>query len=142
QGLNALKPLYDTLLCKVISSSYIQADETPIKVLDKDKKGATHRGYYWVYHGVEEGLVLFDYREGRSREGPTEILHNFNGYLQSDGYGVYDAFGKRKNITLLHCMAHARREFDRAKDNDEKRAEHALAEIQKLYAIERVCREA
>ncbi len=142
QGLNALKPLYDALLSKVKASAYIQADETPIKVLDKDKKGDTHRGYYWVYHAVEEGLVLFDYREGRSREGPTEILNNFTGYLQSDGYGVYDAFGKRKDITLIHCMAHARREFDRAKDNDEKRAEYALTEMQKLYAIERTCREA
>ena len=142
QGLNALKPLYEALLSKVKASSYIQADETPIKVLDKDKKGDTHRGYYWVYHAVEEGLVLFDYREGRSREGPTEILNNFNGYLQSDGYGAYDAFGKRRDITLFHCMAHARREFDRAKDNDKERAEYALTEIQRLYAIERKCREA
>lgn len=34
-------------------------------------------------------------------------------------------------------MAHARRKFSEALPNDKARAEHALAEIQKLYAIER-----
>jgi hypothetical protein len=34
-------------------------------------------------------------------------------------------------------MAHARRKFDEAKSNDNTRAEYALTEIQKLYAIER-----
>jgi transposase len=141
-SLNALKPLYDSLLSKVIEASYLQADETPIKVLDKEKKGDSHRGYYWVYHAVKEGLIVFDYREGRSREGPEEILKSFCGYLQTDGYGAYDAFGERKGITLIHCMAHARRYFEKALDNDKSRAEYVLTEMQKLYTIERECREA
>lgn len=141
-SLNTLIPLYEVLLTKVQNSDYIQADETPIKVLDKDKKGDSHRGYYWVYHAIEEGLVLFDYREGRSREGPEEILKYFKGYLQTDGYGAYDAFGKRKDIVLIHCMAHARRMFEHALNNDKSRAEYALTEMQKLYLIERECREA
>lgn len=37
-------------------------------------------------------------------------------------------------------MAHARRYFDKALDNDKPRAEHVLSEIQKLYAIERNCK--
>lgn len=140
-SLNALKPLYEVLLSKVKNSCYLQADETPIKVLDKDKKGDTHRGYYWVYHAVKESLVVFDYREGRSREGPEEILKDFKGYLQSDGYGAYDAFGERKDIILINCMAHARRMFEHALDNDKERAGHALQEVQKLYDVERRCRE-
>lgn len=43
-----IAPLYDALLKEVISSEYLHVDETPIKVLDKDKKGESHRGYYWV----------------------------------------------------------------------------------------------
>ena len=38
-------------------------------------------------------------------------------------------------------MAHARRKFDEAKDNDLARAEYALTEIQKLYIVERQARE-
>jgi hypothetical protein len=125
----------------VLSQGYIQADETPIKVLDKDKKGTTHRGYHWVYHAPLTKQVLFDYREGRGREGPKECLKGFKGYLQTDGYEVYEDFDKSPNITLLHCMAHARRKFDEALDNDRPRAEYVLAEIQKLYATERAIRD-
>lgn len=132
-----LDPLYDELKRQVLSADYLQADETPIKVLDKDKKGTTHRGYHWVYHAPIQRLVLFDYREGRGREGPHECLANFKGHLQTDGYAVYEDFDKNPGITLLHCMAHARRKFDEAKDNDLARASHALIEIQQLYALER-----
>lgn len=134
---NLLEPLYEVLRKQVLSSDYLQADETPIKVLDRDKKGTTHRGYHWVYHAPVERLVLFDYREGRGREGPNEILKDFRGHLQTDGYAVYEDFDKKPGITLLNCMAHARRKFDEAKDNDLVRADYALTEIQKLYAVER-----
>ena len=136
-----LDPLYDELKRQVLSADYLQADETPIKVLDKDKKGTTHRGYHWVYHAPIQRLVLFDYREGRGREGPQECLQDFKGHLQTDGYAVYEDFDKNPGITLLHCMAHARRMFNDALDNDEPRASHAMQQIQKLYIIERICKE-
>ncbi len=65
-----LEPLYEVHRKQVLNSDYLQADETPIKVMDKDKKGATHRGYHWVYHAPANRLVLFDYREGRVVRGP------------------------------------------------------------------------
>src|SRR5262249_48378541 len=46
-----------------------------------------------------------------------------------------------EDITQIHCMAHARRMFTEAIDNDQARADYALGEIQKLYAIERSCKE-
>jgi transposase len=139
-GVDLIAPLYDVLKKEVLSSGYIQADETPIKVMDKDKKGTTHRGYYWVYHAPEKNLVLFDYRAGRGREGPATILSDFKGYLQTDGYAAYDSFDTQQ-ITLLNCMAHARRYFEQAVCNDRVRAEFAMGCIQKLYAVERHCRE-
>ena len=134
---NLLEPLYDTLKHRVLSQGYLQVDETPIQVLDKSKKGKTHRGYHWVYHSPLEKTVLFDYRDGRSREGPSKLLKNFSGYLQTDGYKVYDSFGEKKSITLLNCMAHARRGFEKALDYDKTRAEYAMGMFQKLYDIER-----
>ena len=136
-----LEPLYEVHRKLVLNSDYLQADETPIKVLDKDKKGATHRGYHWVYHAPVNRLVLFDYREGRGREGPNECLHDFRGFLQTDGYAVYEDFDKRSDITLLHCMAHARRMFDQALNNDKSRAQYVLIEMQKLYAVEELGRD-
>jgi transposase len=136
-----ITPLYEALKNQVLQSGYLHADETPIKVMDKDKKGQTHRGYYWVYQDSIRKLVFFDYQEGRGREGPSGILENFHGYLQTDGYGTYEAFDKEKGITLMHCMAHARRMFNEALNNDEARASHAMEQIQMLYAIERELRE-
>src|SRR6266700_1218020 len=128
--------------CKItdatkISYTRTKTEETPIKVLDENKKGKTHQGYYWVYHNSKQKLVLFDYRKGRGREGPDHILKDYKGYLQTDGYVAYDDFDKRPDITLLHCMAHARRKFADALQNDKSRAEYALDMFQQLYAIER-----
>jgi transposase len=138
-----LVPLYEALRTVVFAESYLQADETPIPVLDKKKKGKTHRGYQWAYHSVEVHLVFFDYQPGRGREGPKECLKDFAGYLQTDGYEAYEWINaQRDDITLLHCMAHARRYFEKALDSDADRASYALSQIQKLYAIEGNARQA
>ena len=135
--LTHIAALYEAHKKTVLACGYLHADETPLKVLDENKKGTTHQGYYWVYHNSKEKLVLFDYRQGRGREGPNDILKDYKGYLQTDGYSAYDDFGRRPGITLMHCMAHARRKFSDALENDRVRAEYALGVFQQLYAIER-----
>ena len=139
-----ITPLYEALKNYTLRLDYLHADETPIKVLDKDKKGQAslsgrqaHRGYFWVYHSSVEKLVLFDYQHGRGREGPQQILENFKGFLQTDGYSVYNFFKEKEDVTVLHCMAHARRMFYEAQGNDASRAAYALEQFAKLYAIER-----
>ena len=137
QALKKLEPLYDQLIFDTKSKGYLQVDETPIKVLDSDKKGATHQGYYWVYNAPLDGTVLFDYSPTRGGIAAVPMLGNFKGYLQTDGYAVYEKYGKKKDVIHLACWAHARREFEKALDNDKQRAEKALLLIQKLYAVER-----
>ena len=132
-----IMPLYEALKKLVLQSDYLHVDESPIKVLDKDKKGTTHRGYFWVYQNSVERLVLFDYREGRGREGPEEMLKDFKGHLQTDGYSVYEFFKQRQDITVMNCMAHARRMFFDALENDPARAQYALEQFGLLYDIER-----
>jgi len=99
-----LEPLYNTLKQKILASDYIQADESPIKVLDSDKKGKTHQGYQWVYHDPVQKLVLFNYCKGRGQNGPKELLANYKGYLQCDGYTVYDKIEADPNINLAGWM--------------------------------------
>ncbi len=50
QALEKLEPLYEQLVFDTKVQGYLQVDETRIKVLDSDKKGAAHTGWYWVYH--------------------------------------------------------------------------------------------
>lgn len=141
QTAGLMLPLCELLTRTVLSSGYLQADETPTPVLDREKKGKTHRGYYWVYRSPERRLVLFDYREGRGRDGPVNMLRGFKGFLQTDGYAVYDDFAKNRDITLVGCMAHARRHFEKALDSDRERASQALKQIQLLYKVESRIRE-
>lgn len=141
QALEKLEPLYQKLVFDTKVQGYLQVDETPIKVLDSDKKGAAHQGYYWVYHAPLERTVLFDYSPTRGGLAAAPMLGDFKGYLQTDGYAVYEKYGKKKEVTHLACWAHARREFEKALDNDKARAEKALLMIQQLYAVERRAKE-
>ena len=136
-----LNPVYDLHCRQVLQSHYLNVDETTIKVLDKDKKGATHQGYYWVYYDTKRKLVLFDYQPGRGALYPQAMLHKFKGYLQSDGYDAYETFDKVEGITTLCCWAHARRKCYEAKNYDNVNAERILMQIQQLYKIEAHCRD-
>ena len=69
--------------------------------------------------------------------GPKEVLENYNGWLQCDGYGVYDKIATLKGIQIAGCLAHARRYYHEALSNDKKRAEYALVIFQNIYEIER-----
>lgn len=136
-----LEPLYNTLKDRLITSDYLMADETPIPVQTNEKVGATHKGYHWVYYDPGNKMVCFDYQKTRGREGPDELLKNFTGHLQTDGYTAYNNLKNGANITQLACMAHARRKFEHAKDNDPALAAEALVLFHRLYEIERDARD-
>ncbi len=135
-------PLYQALHNHLLKQVVIQADETPLNVLKEEKKC-----YMWVYcSGADspeaklkdvKNIVLFDYQNGRSRVCPEGFLGDYGGYLQTDGYKVYDGLTEVKH---LGCLAHARRKFMDAKKLQGKgktgKADTALAKIQKLYALE------
>ena len=109
--------------------------------MDSDKKGATHQGYYWVYYDPVRRSVLFDYDRGRSQLAAHKTLTDFQGYLQSDAYQAYDSYEKVPGITMVGCMAHARRKFFDAKAADKLLAEEALNLFGAVYAVEKHIRE-
>lgn len=136
-----LEPLGDALRKEVLAEPYLQVDETPIPVQDDHKEGSLRKGYHWVYHAPLRKAVLFDYRSGRSEKFPIEVLSDFQGTLQTDGYVGYEKLAAKEGITALACMAHARRKFEKALNNDRTRAEHAMTTIGELYTMERTCAE-
>src|SRR6056297_3795068 len=141
QAMDRLEILYNHLAAETKARGYLQVDESRIKVLESPKKGSCHQGWYWVYHSPIEKTVLFDYQPTRGAPAPKRILDGFKGYLQTDGYSVYEGIGRREDVVHLACWAHARREFEKALDNDRERASAALSWIQDLYAVERQARE-
>ncbi len=141
QGGTLLLPLFEAHQRQVLSTNYLSVDETPIKVLDKTKKGTTHQGYYWVYYNTISRQVLFTYQTGRGAEWPKETLKDYQGYLQTDGYSAYDQFEDVEGITPLNCWAHARRKFIDAQSFDNQKASEVLGQIQLLYGVEKHCTE-
>jgi len=140
-GAQHIKPLFAVHRLYVFSEIYQMIDESPIKVLDKDKPGTTHQGYMWVRYAPLSKGALFEYYKGRSPGEPLRDLSKFKGYIQTDGYVGYTHLAETSGITHLSCWAHARRYFDKALQNDRQRASTMLKHIQLLYAIEALARE-
>jgi transposase len=141
QGCHLLVPLFAAHERQVLQTNYLGVDETPVKVLDKTKKGTTHQGYYWVYYNTQSRQVLFKYQTGRGAVWPKETLKNYKGYLQTDGYAAYNQFDDTQGVIVLNCWAHARRKFIDAQNFDNAKASEVLTQIQLLYAIEKHCAE-
>ncbi len=131
-----IKPLAELMRERVLQSEYLMVDETPIKVQDLKIKGKNHQGYYWVYFDPLSRQLFFDYKKGRGRDGPNQVLKDFNGHIQTDGYAGYNELGQRDGITPMGCMAHSRRYFIDARESDKELADQMLHYIQILYQIE------
>ncbi|NDC79047.1 MAG: hypothetical protein EBZ67_14435, partial [Chitinophagia bacterium] len=71
---NLLMPLYEAHRHEVLKGGYLNVDETVIQVLDSDRKGATHQGYYWVCYNNPSRSVLFVYDRSRGRAAPQQLL--------------------------------------------------------------------
>jgi hypothetical protein len=91
----------------------------------------------WLYYAAMDRLMLFDYRKGKGQSDPKEMLADFKGIIQADGYKVYDSLCRNHpDIHLTFCMAHARCKFEDALNDDWEQAGHVLVQIQHLYALE------
>jgi len=131
-----MRPLYYRIKDLVMASDYVQCDETTIPIVNEEKH-KTVKGYLWDVRAVMSGLLFFHYDHGsRAQKVALALFHNYKGALQTDGYGVYEAFENKNGILLLGCWVHARRYFERALQNDKERAEYALAQIAKIYTVE------
>jgi transposase len=99
-----LIPVTAAMRRELLTGGYIQADETPVPVQMHDGRGHNHQAYLWQY-GRPAGMVVFDFRLGRGRDGPKQFLGSFDGILQTDGYVAYEQVG---GLKLVHacCWSH------------------------------------
>jgi transposase len=129
----------------VFADGYVQIDETPIEYLVPGH-GQTKTGYLWAVHNPQRGQMLFVWQTSRAAACLESIVpRGFAGFIQCDGYSVYDCFaGGRERagqIILAGCWAHARRGFFEAREHTPDAA-WVLSQIQALYHIEEELREA
>ena len=142
-------PLINLLEEEQLGYDILQMDETTVQVLKEDGRAAQTKSRMWVRRGgpPDKPVILFNYEPTRSGKIAWRLTEDFKGYLQSDGYGGYDAVGRREDIVHVGCLAHARRKFDEALKAQKKTGRGGLARqgfdlIQRLYRIEKIAREA
>lgn len=137
-----LRPLYEELKREVFSCDYVQADETIVPVINRDKHKAD-KEYLWMVRSVMEKLVIFHYDKGSRAGTVIESLtkqYHFKGYLQCDGFAGYEtAFKTNPDVRSLNCLVHIRRHFEQGLDENKEMTEHALTQIQHIYWIEHYC---
>lgn len=146
----ACEPLLELMHEHIRSGPLINMDETPVQVLKEPGRKNTTKSYMWVARGgpPDEPAVLFEYHPGRSGDVASQIVGDFEGYLQTDGYAGYNALGQRQGIVHVGCLAHVRRKFnDVIKAGGKKKtsskkgtAQTVLNLIAKLYHIEKQAR--
>jgi len=132
-----LEPIYKTMLRGLLTGGYLQADETPIRCNDPDiKHGGTTEGWLWVISRPQADVV-FDWRMSRRHGELTSLIEGFEGVLQSDGYGAYEAYAREHPaVTWVGCWAHARRKFFEAQAEHPKAVRLILRIIAWLYECE------
>lgn len=147
-------PLQDLLFRESRSGPVIQIDETSFQVLDEQGRKPSTKSYMWVMRGgtAENPAICFRYYPTRSGTAAKELLKDYEGYVQSDGYKVYDFLNNKdtvpeewSKITHIGCWAHARRKFfDVRKGKKYKKpglADKILGYIAEIYKFEKQARE-
>jgi transposase len=136
-----LRALYLRLKDIVLASDYIQVDESTVPVIDNEKH-KTRKAYLWMVRSVMDDLVFFHYDKGsRAQKVVVDLLKDFKGAIQTDGYSAYSIYERKKGVLLLSCWAHARRKFHESLQEDKNGAEYALEQIGKLYKVEQMADE-
>lgn len=92
KSVESLNVLYKLLRQQVMSSEYIQVDESVVPVIDNEKH-KTRKGYEWCVRDGLTGSLFFWYDRGsRSKKTARELLGGYCGTFQSDGYEAYEQF--------------------------------------------------
>jgi len=142
-----LAPLYERMHELLLRRNILHADETELQVLREPERSATSKSYMWLYRTGRGSppIVLFDYQTTRASKHPRRYLTGFSGYLHVDGYPGYNGL---PDITLVGCLSHARRGFDKAlkalpaeKRDADVAAKKGLEFCNRLFEIERHLRE-
>ena len=134
----ALKPLYDEMLKRVLSSKNIFIDETPVKLWEIEK---CQQAYMWVIVGgceANPAYRIYEFKQDRCHHNVLDILKDYRGGLHSDKYAAYQRLAEQKIITWFPCFSHIRRKFFEAEAGDPVFRKWVLRKMRYLFMLERV----
>lgn len=146
-ALDVLAPVAERVCERVLGSAYVRADDTGLRVLDRDHPNGVKRGHMWGFVG--DRMVYFSYAPDWQAKHPAALLDGFTGYLQGDGYAGYGAMlrdGKHGELIVpehrrLGCGMHIRSKFEKLVHADDARGAMALTYFKAVYRIEKACKD-
>lgn len=146
-GIDSVRLIAGLILRHVLQSSYINLDDTPLKVQDRSEAKGIKKGRVWCLVGAFP-YVAFRYAPNWKAEHAADFLEGYEGYTQGDGYAGYSSAigppGSGKTLIphdkRLGCGMHIRRKFEVAAETGDARGGIALAYFRKIYHIERSCK--
>lgn len=133
---NRLKPVWEAIGAEVRAGPYLHLDDTPIRVLAKDRCAI---GRLWTY-GVPDAVHL-RYAPTRAGCWPHDFLRGYCGFVVGDAYAGHNALFVDGDRTPVACWVHARRNFYELIEQD-RDAAAMVSLIAVLYGIEKRLREA
>jgi len=137
--------LQEMLWKELLSGPLIGIDETTMQVLLESGRSAKTKSYLWVFRGgnPRAPTIVFEYRETRSAKFLLELLKDYKGYIQTDGYKGYNYLEALEDIVLIACWTHGRRKYDEAAraSKNKSSAQQALSMIKRLYIIEKTAKD-
>ena len=134
----ALKPLYDLMLDKILKSGNSYVDESPVKL---QAKGGCKQAYMWVIVGGADATPcyrVYRFCESRAHEHALKLLSRYKGIFHSDKYQVYEKIAKQEGVTWSPCWVHIRRKFVEAEQGDSVFRQWVLRKIRYLFMFEKV----
>lgn len=123
------EPVAERIKDEILSRRIVHSDETPWPITN----GKDSNGYMWVLSNNLGSFYSFE--PGRSGAAVEQRLKSFTGVLMTDAFAGYNRFRESVKIKLVHCHAHARREFFDIKDNYPEIEEY-LKYYEELFSIE------
>jgi len=133
------QPLSRRLLEIIAASPVVLADETTMRVQEKEK---TRTAWLWDFIARTEDdnkeLIAYVFSRTRSGETPLRVLANTTGKLLVDGYSGYNKVTVPGSRERAGCMAHLRRKFFEALGTAPEAAQKATDLIIDLYRVERI----
>jgi len=141
-----VEPSYNKVGVEVLESKLLNADETPQRMLEGDKKS---NWFLWGFSTARSSY--FECHDTRSGDVASKLLIKSKcEYLVSDVYSGYNKAVRETNevrgqmklpsIVNVYCNAHARRYFRQAGDRFPKEAQFFTDQYEQIYKIENLAK--
>lgn len=117
-----LQPVFNLMKDVVLDYDISSIDATTLQVLREPGRKPQTRSYVYCLRGgpPTHSVVLYGYRANGHGEFVDRWLEGFHGYIHMDADACFNQLLADPNVLPSHCNAHARRYFERVKQQSKK----------------------